>query len=40
MKARATRCAENTDDVLGEALGKRYVDKYFPPRPRRACRTW
>jgi endothelin-converting enzyme/putative endopeptidase len=24
-------CAESTDNLLGEALGKKYVEKYFPP---------
>ncbi len=24
-------CAESTDRLLGEALGKKYVEKYFPP---------
>jgi putative endopeptidase len=31
LKPRAARCAENTDALLGEALGRRYVTKYFPP---------
>jgi putative endopeptidase len=31
MKPRAKRCAEDTDSLLGEALGKSYVTKYFPP---------
>src|SRR5271156_1558678 len=31
MKPRWKRCAEATDEVLGEALGKAYVQKYFPP---------
>jgi endothelin-converting enzyme/putative endopeptidase len=30
-KPRATRCAELTDALLGEALGQKYVEKYFPP---------
>ncbi|HWL88872.1 MAG TPA: M13 family metallopeptidase [Polyangiaceae bacterium] len=25
------RCAESTDHLLGEALGKKYVERYFPP---------
>jgi putative endopeptidase len=25
------RCVEETDQQLGEALGKKYTDKYFPP---------
>jgi endothelin-converting enzyme/putative endopeptidase len=31
MKPRWKRCAEQTDRYLGEALGKKYVEKYFPP---------
>ena len=31
MKPRWKRCAEDTDDLLGEALGRAYVEKYFPP---------
>jgi putative endopeptidase len=31
IKPRAIRCAESTDGQLGEALGKAYVAKYFPP---------
>jgi len=31
MKPRAIRCASDVDNQLGEALGKAYVDKYFPP---------
>jgi endothelin-converting enzyme/putative endopeptidase len=31
MKPRWERCAESTDALLGEALGKKYVEKYFPP---------
>lgn len=31
MKPRWKRCVESTDDLLGEALGKKYVEKYFPP---------
>ncbi len=31
MKPRWKRCAESTDDVLGEALGRLYVQRYFPP---------
>jgi endothelin-converting enzyme/putative endopeptidase len=31
MKPRWKRCAEETDDQLGDALGRAYVDKYFPP---------
>ena len=31
MKPRWKRCAEATDAQLGDALGKAYVQKYFPP---------
>ncbi len=31
MKPRWKRCAEATDDQLGEALGRAYVQKYFSP---------
>lgn len=31
MKPRWKRCAEATDEQLGEALGRKYVEKYFPP---------
>lgn len=31
MKPRWKRCAEATDQLLGEALGKKYVEKYFLP---------
>jgi putative endopeptidase len=31
MKPRWKRCAESTDQQLGEALGKIYVEKHFPP---------
>jgi endothelin-converting enzyme/putative endopeptidase len=31
MKPRAIRCASEVDGGLGDALGKAYVDKYFPP---------
>jgi endothelin-converting enzyme/putative endopeptidase len=31
MKQRGVRCAEQIDRLLGEALGKKYVEKYFPP---------
>ena len=31
MKPRWKRCAESTDNQLGEALGRKYVEKYFPP---------
>ena len=31
IKPRWKRCAESTDALLGEALGKKYVERYFPP---------
>jgi len=31
MKPRWKQCVEATDAQLGEALGKKYTDKYFPP---------
>ncbi len=31
MKPRWKRCVESTDELLGEALGKKYTEKYFPP---------
>jgi putative endopeptidase len=31
MKPLWKRCAESTDQLLGEALGQKYVEKYFPP---------
>lgn len=31
MKSRAQRCADSTDALFGEALGKKYVERYFPP---------
>lgn len=31
MKPRWKLCVEATDNQLGEALGKKYVEKYFPP---------
>ena len=30
-KPRWKRCAESTDEFLGDALGQKYVEKYFPP---------
>jgi len=31
IKPRWKRCVEATDQLLGEALGKKYTDKFFPP---------
>ena len=40
MKPRWKRCAEATDDQLGEALGRAYVRSIFRRSPRRAWRRW
>ena len=32
LKPRPVRCAEQTDGLLGEALGQEYVKRYFPPQ--------
>jgi putative endopeptidase len=31
MKPRATRCLESTETLLGETLGRKYAERYFPP---------
>jgi putative endopeptidase len=31
MKPRWKRCVESTDRLLGEALGRKYTEKHFPP---------
>ena len=31
LKPRWKRCAESTDRLLGDALGQKYVEKFFPP---------
>ena len=31
LKPRSKRCAESTDALLGEALGRKYVERHFPP---------
>ena len=31
LKPRPIRCSEQADDLLGEALGREYVKRYFPP---------
>lgn len=31
MKPRAERCVESVDALMGEALGKKYVERHFPP---------
>ena len=39
MKPRWKRCAESTDNQIGEALGKKYVEKYFPPEAKARTQT-
>lgn len=39
IKPRALRCVEATDSALGEALGQRYVEKYFPPEAKVRVQT-
>jgi endothelin-converting enzyme/putative endopeptidase len=34
MKPRWKQCAEDADNLLGEALGRIYVERYFPPEAR------
>ena len=31
IKRRTERCAESVDTLMGEALGKKYVERHFPP---------
>ena len=38
LKPRATRCAEQTDALLGEALGQEYVKRYFPAEAKTRAR--
>jgi len=39
LKPRATRCAEQTDALLGEASGQEYVKRYFPPEAKERAGT-
>jgi putative endopeptidase len=39
MKPRWKRCAESTDELLGEALGRVYVQRYFPPAAKARVRA-
>ena len=32
MRPRWKRCVESTDQLLGEALGRKYVERHFPPQ--------
>ncbi len=38
MKPRWKRCVESTDQLFGEALGQKYVEKYFPPEAKARMR--
>jgi endothelin-converting enzyme/putative endopeptidase len=38
MKPRGKRCVESTDSVLGEALGRKYVERHFPPEAKARMR--
>jgi endothelin-converting enzyme/putative endopeptidase len=38
MKPRWKRCVESTDAVLGEALGRKYVERHFPPEAKARMR--
>ncbi len=40
LKPRDVRCAELTDQMLGEALGQEYVKRYFPPEAKQRARRW
>jgi endothelin-converting enzyme/putative endopeptidase len=39
MKPRWKRCVESTDALFGEALGKKYTDKYFPLEAKQRMQT-
>ncbi len=38
MKPRAQRCLELTETLLGEPVGRKYADKYFPPAAKAKAR--
>jgi putative endopeptidase len=38
LKPRETRCAEQADALLGEALGQEYVKRYFPPEAKQRAK--
>jgi endothelin-converting enzyme/putative endopeptidase len=38
MKPRAQRCVELTETLLGEPVGRKYADKYFPPAAKAKAR--
>ncbi len=39
LKPRETRCAEQADGLLGEALGQEYVKRYFPPEAKQRAQA-
>ncbi len=39
LKPRWKRCAETVDNMLGDALGQKYVEKYFPPIAKQRMKT-
>lgn len=39
LKPRPVRCAEQTDALLGEALGQEYVKRYFPPEAKQRAQV-
>jgi putative endopeptidase len=39
LKPRGVRCSEQTDALLGEALGQEYVKRYFPPEAKERAHT-
>jgi putative endopeptidase len=39
LKPRPTRCAEQADQILGEALGEEYVKRYFSPEAKQRARA-
>jgi len=39
LKPREVRCAEQTDRLLGEALGQEYVKRYFPPEAKQRAQA-
>ncbi len=39
LKPRPIRCSEQTDALLGEALGQEYVKRYFPPEAKARARA-
>lgn len=39
LKPRGTRCAEQVDGLLGEALGQEYVKRYFPPEAKQRAQV-